>query len=155
MSSINPDNDNKDVASNTNVQLASVYIKAQSYIPQIEQVYQGTNPNIQEAKLLGELLQVLAEVPKGTHLFCDPILEPISIFSLTIFSFNEEATATWLKNHFDPILSVCDKCILNFARGKCKMLQHFAIQRHVPHEHVAKFNDIVCQCRGKEYFGQR
>lgn len=152
MSSINPDNANKEVASNTNTQLTSVYTKAQSYIPQIEQVYQGTNPNIQEAKLLGELLQVLAEVPKGTHLFCDPVLEPISIFCLTIFSFNEEATATWLKNHFDPILSVCDKCILNFARGKCKMLQHFAIQRHVPHEHVAKFNDIVCQWRVEAVF---
>ncbi|AJV71080.1 Sen1p [Saccharomyces cerevisiae YJM1574] len=163
MNSNNPDNNNsnninnnnnkdKDIAPNSDVQLATVYTKAKSYIPQIEQVYQGTNPNIQEAKLLGELLQVLAEVPKGTHLFCDPILEPISIFSLTIFSFNEEATATWLKNHFNPILSVCDKCILNFARGKCKMLQHFAIQRHVPHEHVAKFNDIVCQWRVEAVF---
>lgn len=137
MNSNNPDNNNsnninnnnnnkdKDIAPNSDVQLATVYTKAKSYIPQIEQVYQGTNPNIQEAKLLGELLQVLAEVPKGTHLFCDPILEPISIFSLTIFSFNEEATATWLKNHFNPILSVCDKCILNFARGKWQNVTTF------------------------------
>lgn len=65
MNSNNPDNNNsnninnnnnnkdKDIAPNSDVQLATVYTKAKSYIPQIEQVYQGTNPNIQEAKLLG------------------------------------------------------------------------------------------------------
>lgn len=117
---------------------------AQKYIPLIDKVYAGTNTDIPEANLLGELLKLLADLPKGFHLFCDPVLEPISIFCLTIFSFNEQQTVTWLKNKFNPPLATCEKCILKFARGKCRMLQHFAIQRHVPHEHVARFNDIVC-----------
>lgn len=120
---------------------------ARKYLPIIEKVYAGINNDISESSLLGELLKLIAQLPKDFHLFCDPDLEPISIFCLTIFSFNEQETMTWLKNRFNPSLATCDKCILNFTRGKCKMLQHFAIQRHVPHEHVAKFNDIVCLWR--------
>ncbi|CCK69072.1 DNA/RNA helicase SEN1 KNAG_0B06440 [Huiozyma naganishii CBS 8797] len=123
--------------------------KANSYIPLIEEVYKGTNPSIVEAELLGDLLRLLAEVPLDFHLFCDPVLKHISIFCLTIFSFSEQNTVDWLKNRFDPILTQCDKCVLNFIRGKCKMLEHFAIQRHVPHEHVSRFNDIVCIWRIK------
>lgn len=120
---------------------------ARKYVPIIEQVYAGVNQDISESSLLGELLKLIAQLPRDFHLFCDPYFEPISIFCLTIFSFNEQETMTWLKNRFNPTLASCDKCILNFTRGKCKMLQHFAIQRHVPHEHVAKFNDIVCLWR--------
>ncbi|QLL32402.1 hypothetical protein HG536_0C05710 [Torulaspora globosa] len=120
---------------------------ARKYVPIIERVYAGVNQDISESSLLGELLKLIAQLPKDFHLFCDPYFEPISIFCLTIFSFNEQETMTWLKNRFNPALASCDRCILNFTRGKCKMLQHFAIQRHVPHEHVAKFNDIVCLWR--------
>lgn len=120
---------------------------AKTYIPTIEKVYAGTNNDLPEANLLGELLKLISVLPNGFHLFCDPIFEPISIFCLTIFSFNEQDTVQWLKNKFNPPLANCEKCILNFTRGKCRMLQHFAIQRHVPHEHVAKFNDIVCLWR--------
>ncbi|CCC72166.1 hypothetical protein NCAS_0J01870 [Naumovozyma castellii] len=130
-----------------NPALSVIYERAKSYLPIIEKVYAGTNTTIPEANLLGDLLQLLAELPPNFHMFCDPILEPISIFCLTIFSFNEQETVQWLKNKFNPILSQCDKCVLNFARGKCKMLQHFAVQRHVPHEHVSKFHDIVCLWR--------
>ncbi|CAL9729224.1 helicase Sen1p [Monosporozyma unispora] len=121
--------------------------RAKSYTSIIEKVYAGSNQDINESQLLGELLKLLSEVPPDYHLFCDPIINPISIFCLTIFSFNEQDTVNWIKNKFNPILSKCEKCILNFTRGKCNMLQHFAIQRNVPHEHVSKFNDIVCQWR--------
>ncbi|CCD27140.1 DNA/RNA helicase SEN1 NDAI_0J02480 [Naumovozyma dairenensis CBS 421] len=137
---------------NSNTSVNNIYKRAKGYLPTIEQVYAGTNHDVPEANLLGELLQLLAELPPNFHLFCDPILEPISIFCLTIFSFNEQDTVTWLKNKFNPILCQCDKCILSFARGKCKMLQHFAVQRQVPHEHVSKFNDIVCQWRIEALF---
>lgn len=120
---------------------------ARKYVPIIEQVYAGTNHDVSESSLLGELLSLIAQLPKDFHLFCDAAFEPLSIFCLTIFSFNEQETMTWLKSRFNPTLASCDKCILNFTRGKCKMLQHFATQRHVPHEHVAKFNDIVCRWR--------
>lgn len=120
---------------------------ARKYLPIIEKVYAGVNNDISESSLLGELLKLIAQLPKDFHLFCDPDFRPLSIFCLTIFSFNEQETMTWLKNRFNPTLASCDKCILNFTRGKCKMLQYFAIQRHVPHEHVAKFNDIVCLWR--------
>lgn len=125
---------------------------AQKYIPLIERVYAGHNSDIPEANLLGELLKLIAQLPEDFHLFCDPTFEPISIFCLTIFSFNEQDTVVWLKKRFSYSLSACDKCILKFARGKCRMLQHFAIQRHVPHEHVARFNDIVCVWRIEAIF---
>lgn len=128
------------------------YQVAKGFIPTIEKVYAGTNGDIPEANLLGELLKLLAELPKDFHLFCDSTFEPISVFCLTIFSFNEQGTVSWLKNKFNPTLASCDKCILNFTRGKCKMLQHFAVQRHVPHEHVSKFNDIVCLWRAETVF---
>ncbi|GAV47583.1 hypothetical protein ZYGR_0H04290 [Zygosaccharomyces rouxii] len=128
------------------------YEVAKGFIPTIEKVYAGTNGDMPEANLLGELLKLLAELPGDFHLFCDPTFEPISVFCLTIFSFNEQGTVSWLKNKFNPTLASCDKCILNFTRGKCKMLQHFAVQRHVPHEHVSKFNDIVCLWRSESVF---
>lgn len=121
--------------------------RAKAYTSVIEKVYAGTSQDINESQLLGDLLKLLSEIPQDYHLFCDPIINPISIFCLTIFSFNEQETVNWIKNKFNPILSKCDKCILNFTRGKCDMLQHFATQRNVPHEHVSKFNDIVCQWR--------
>lgn len=132
--------------SNTLIQKANVYFTI------IEQVYTGKNKEIDESQLLGELLKLLSEIPPDFHLFCDPIINPISIFCLTIFSFNEQYTINWVQNKFNPILSQCDQCILNFSRGKCNMLQHFAIQRNVPHEHVSKFNDIVCQWRINSLF---
>lgn len=131
----------------TDLQVEEPQATARKFLPIIEKVYAGTNNDISESSLLGELLKLISELPKDFHLFCDPDFEPISIFCLTIFSFNEQETMAWLKKRFNPTLASCDKCILNFTRGKCKMLQHFAIQRHVPHEHVAKFNDIVCLWR--------
>lgn len=126
--------------------------RAKFYSIIIEQVYAGKNKEINESQLLGELLKLLSELPQDIHLFCNSTINPISIFCLTIFSFNEQDTINWIQNRFNPILSQCDKCILNFSRGKCNMLQHFAIQRNVPHEHVSKFNDIVCQWRINSLF---
>ena len=127
--------------------MEEVYRRAKEYLPIIERVYQGTNQGIAEANLLEELLKLLAVLPPDFHVFCDPIIGHISIFCLTVFSFDEQETATWLKSRLNTSLATCDKCILKFARGKCMMLQHFAIQRGVPKEHVAKFNDIVCLWR--------
>lgn len=126
-----------------NTQYEEIYNRGKTFLPIIEKVYQGNNHDIVEAGLLGDLLKLLADLPPDFHMFCDPVLEPISIFCLTIFSFNEADTTTWIKNKFNPVLSKCEKCILSFTRGKSKMLQHFAIQRHIPHEHIAKFNNIV------------
>ena len=138
--------------SSENSVMEQKYEVAKGFIPTIEKVYAGTNTDIPEANLLGDLLKLLAELPEDFHLFCDPVFAPISVFCLTIFSFNEQSTVSWLKNKFNPTLARCDKCILNFTRGKCKMLQHFAVQRHVPHEHVSKFNDIVCLWRADAVF---
>lgn len=129
--------------------LEAIQQEAKGYLQLIENVYAGVNTDIKEAELLGKLLKLLAELPAGFHLFCDPTIEPISVFCLTIFSFHEENTVNWLKNRFNTTLGHCQKCVLNFVRGKCKMLQHFAIQRNVPHEHVSKFNDIVCAWRAE------
>ncbi|KAL3238211.1 DNA/RNA helicase SEN1 [Nakaseomyces bracarensis] len=120
--------------------------KAQKFIPLIEKVYNGSNTGISESKLLGDVLHFLTELG-GYHLFCDRRFEPIAVFCLTIFSFNDKTTIEWLKSRFNPVLSNCDKCVLAFARGKCRMLRHFAIQRNVPHEHVSKFNNLICGWR--------
>lgn len=120
--------------------------KARKFVPLIEKVYNGSNTGISESKLLGDVLHFLTELG-GYHLFCDSRLEPIAVFCLTIFSFNDKSTIEWLKSRFNPVLTSCDKCILAFARGKCRMLRHFAIQRNVPHEHVAKFNNLICNWR--------
>lgn len=121
--------------------------KVREFRPVIKQVYEGTNHEITEAKLLGELLQLLAALPAGCHLFCDKEIEPIATFCLTIFSFNEKDTTEWLKQKFTPCLATCQNCILHFTRGRCKITYHFATQRHVPHEHVSKFTDVVCHWR--------
>lgn len=121
--------------------------RGKQYKSIILKIYSGNNQGIVESEILGELLKYLSEIPINFHLFCNPIVQPISIFCLTVFSFTEQDTVNWLKNKFNPILQTCQDCILQFTRGKCRMLQHFAIERHVPHEHVSKFNDIVCQWR--------
>ncbi|GMM56550.1 hypothetical protein DAKH74_031660 [Maudiozyma humilis] len=131
----------------TDPRLQDIYNQAKKYIPLIDQIYNGTSAGISEAEILGDMLRILNELPPDFHMFCDPIIEPLSIFSLTLFSFNEQKDAYWLKNRYNPILSKCEKCILHFSRGKCKMLQHFAIQRKVSHHQVSSFNDIVCQWR--------
>ncbi|CCH62152.1 hypothetical protein TBLA_0G02100 [Henningerozyma blattae CBS 6284] len=133
----------------TDITNNKIYENAKKFLEPIENVYSGSNESIQEAALLGELLKLLSDLPADFHLFCDPIFEPISIFCLTIFSFNEQETVNWLKTKFNPTLSSCNNCVLKFIRGKCRMLQHFAIRRHVPHEHVSKFNDIVCSWRSE------
>lgn len=120
-----------------------------NYKLQIEQVYASNDQHIDESKLLGELLRLISNLPVDIHLFCDPNFGPISIFCLTLFSFNNKDTIAWLQNRFNLILSECSNCILRFTQGKCKMLQHFAIQRKVSHEHVSKFNEIVCAWRAQ------
>lgn len=126
--------------------IAQLYEKAGQFVPLIEKVYNGSNAGISESKLLGDVLHFIAEL-KDQHIFCDPQFEPIAVFCLTIFSFNDQSTIDWLKSRFNPILASCNKCVLAFARGKSRMLRHFAIQRNVPHEHVAKFNNLICSWR--------
>ena len=97
-------------------------------------------------------MKLLSEISLNFHLFCDPTINTILIFCLTIFFFDEQDTTNWVQYKFNPILSQCDKCILNFSCGECNMLQHFAIQKNISHEHVSKFNDIVCQWRINSLF---
>lgn len=125
---------------------------AAKFRPQIEDVYNCSSQGIDESKLLSELLKLIDRLPPGFHLFCDPEFDPISVFCLTLFSFSNQDTIAWLKGKFNPILAQCRDCVLHFTQGRCKMLQHFAIQRKVPHEHVTKFNDIVSSWRAESIF---
>ncbi|SMN21961.1 similar to Saccharomyces cerevisiae YLR430W SEN1 Presumed helicase required for RNA polymerase II transcription termination and processing of RNAs [Maudiozyma saulgeensis] len=131
----------------TNPEYASIYEKADKYLPFIKEIYEGKSQNNQEANLLSGLIELLKQLPEDFHLFCDPRIGQISIFSLTLLSFPDEAARKWLFNTYNPILSKCEKCILAFTRGTCNMLQHFATQRDLPHDRVYKFNDLVTEWR--------
>ncbi|SCV02658.1 LAMI_0H01640g1_1 [Lachancea mirantina] len=122
---------------------------AKKVLPQIEQVYSHSDQHIDEARLLTELLRVIAQIPDKFHLFCDPTFGPISVFCLTLFSFSNQETIEWLKKKFNPVLAECSDCVSAFTRGKCQMLQHFAVRRKVPHEHVMKFNNIISLWRSE------
>ncbi|KAM3163951.1 Helicase SEN1 [Lachancea thermotolerans] len=128
---------------------ADIRALATKFVPQIEQVYACTNQGIDESKLLGELLKLIDKIPEDEHLFCDETFRPVSVFCLTLFSFSNQGTVSWLKGRFDPVLSRCKACILHFTQGKCKMLQHFSVLRKVPYEHVTKFNNIVSLWRAE------
>ncbi|SCV04833.1 LANO_0G12794g1_1 [Lachancea nothofagi CBS 11611] len=128
---------------------AEVRELAAKFVPQINQVYACSNLNIDESKLLGELLKLIDKIPEDEHLFCDEAFRSVSVFCLTLFSFSNQGTVTWLKGRFDPVLARCKDCVLHFTRGRCKMLQHFSVQRKVPHEHVTKFNNIVSHWRSQ------
>ncbi|CAB4256527.1 DNA/RNA helicase SEN1 [Maudiozyma barnettii] len=130
-----------------NPEYAAIYEKADKFIPYIKEIYEGKSQNNQEANLLSGLIELLKQLPEGFHLFCDPRIGQISIFSLTLLSFPDEAARKWLFDTYNPILSKCEKCILAFTRGTCNMLQHFATKRDLPHDRVYKFNDLVTEWR--------
>ncbi|CEP61653.1 DNA/RNA helicase SEN1 LALA0_S03e07756g [Lachancea lanzarotensis] len=122
---------------------------AAKYALQIQQVYESSNQDIDESKLLGELLKFIDRIPEEEHLFCDANYRSVAVFCLTLFSFSNQGTIAWLKGRFAPVLAKCEDCVRHFTQGKCRMLQHFSVLRKVPFEHVTKFNNIVSLWRSQ------
>ncbi|AET40886.1 DNA/RNA helicase SEN1 Ecym_7029 [Eremothecium cymbalariae DBVPG len=121
---------------------------ALTYKSKIEQVYEGIYQN--ESDLLTDILHNL--IPKvsskDVHMFCNSNFQPVAVFSLTLFSFqNHPEAVKWLQNRLNNCLSHCRRCVTQFVKGKSKMIQHFAVNRRIAHTKVASFNELICMWR--------
>ncbi|AAS52799.2 AER115Wp [Eremothecium gossypii ATCC 10895] len=123
---------------------------ALGYKNKIEQVYEGVYHN--ESDLLTDILHNLIPRLGGddVHLFCNRHFQPVAVFSLTLFSFqNHPEAVQWLQARLNAPLSRCRECVTQFVKGKSKMIQHFAVNRRIPHAKVGSFNELICMWRAQ------
>ncbi|EDO16620.1 hypothetical protein Kpol_520p43 [Vanderwaltozyma polyspora DSM 70294] len=132
---------------NESIRIEELRKIARELKPKIELIYSGTAENTEETVILKQVISFLQKLPSGLHLFCDDDFAEISIFSLVIFSFRVSETVKYVTDILDPILCKCQNCVLKFAKGKDKILQHFAVHRLVAYNHVQEFGDMVDRWR--------
>lgn len=123
-----------------------------SYKKRIDQVYNGTNVDFSEGDLLTDVLHNILPKLIGNeiHYFCNPNFSPVSVFSLTLFSFqNHPEAIEWLQNKLNYSLSNCKQCVTHFVKGKSKMVEHFAVKREISHDKVSSFNELICKWRAE------
>ncbi|SSD59153.1 related to Helicase SEN1 [Saccharomycodes ludwigii] len=122
--------------------------KAATFTTTIKDYYNNKG-SLNEKELLSELIDFLLKLPDDIHLFCNEKIYTVSVFTLTLFSFNIEAKGFQFKEKINSHLSRCPYCIESFSRGKAELLDFFGVVKDVADQYVTRFNDIISRWRSE------
>ena len=87
--------------------------------------------------------EYLLRYTNDIHWFCNEKLYPISIYSLILFSFPNNALSPSLRPYMAKSLTACNKCLLNYNTGKAELRLNFATIKKIPITNVQQFMEVI------------
>ncbi|KAI3405053.2 SEN1 [Candida oxycetoniae] len=87
--------------------------------------------------------EYLVRCSNNSHWFCNEQIYPISIYSLILFSFPNNALSPSLRPGMATSLKSCQACIKYFNIGKAELRLNFATKKLIPIENVQQFTNAI------------